>query len=96
MPLDVRKANWRFDALWAFPARMVGSTDFTNRKKLLEDLDSLLKRDLVESPAFQANIGSVELKYKLSDLEVAITNASTQLHSVWLRHHSAIWGRSMF
>ncbi len=27
---------------WAFPAHMVGSTDFTNRKKLLEQLDSLL------------------------------------------------------
>ncbi len=79
MPLDVRKANWRFDALWAFPSHMAGSTDFTNRKKLLEGLDSLLKRDLVDRPAFQTNIGSVELKYKLSDLEDAITNASTQL-----------------
>jgi hypothetical protein len=62
MPLDVRKANWRFDALWAFPAHMVGSTDFTNRKNLLKELDSLLKRDLVESPTVQTNIGSVELK----------------------------------
>ena len=79
MPIDKRKANWRFDALWAFPLHMAGSTDFTNRKKLLEELDSLLKRDLVDRPAFQTNIGSVELKYKLSDLEVAITNASTQL-----------------
>ena len=28
MPIDERKANWRFDALWAFPLHMAGSTDF--------------------------------------------------------------------
>ena len=59
MLLDVRKANWRFDALWAFPAHTVGSTDFANRKNLPEELDSLLKRDLVERPTFQTNIGSI-------------------------------------
>ena len=70
---------WHFAALWALPAHMVGSTGFTERKNLLEELDSLLKRDLVERPTFPTNISSVELKYKLSDLEVALTNASTHL-----------------
>ena len=79
MPIDKRKANWRFDALWAFPLHMAGSTDFTNRKKLLEELDSLLKRDLVDRSTFPTYISSVELNYKLSDLEVAHTNSSTQL-----------------
>jgi hypothetical protein len=53
MPLDVRKANWRFDALWAFPAHMVGSTDFANRNKLLDELDSLLKRDAAGGKKWQ-------------------------------------------
>ena len=76
---NARKANWRFDALWAFPAQLVGSTESTDRKSLLEKLDSLLKRDLVERPTFPTCTGYVELKYKLSDVDVALTKASTQL-----------------
>ena len=79
MPGNARKANWRFDALWAFPAQLVGSTESTDRKSLLEKLDSLLKRDLVEHPTFPTCTGYVGLKYKLSDLDVALTKASTQL-----------------
>jgi hypothetical protein len=79
MPGNARKANWRFDALWAFPAQLVGSTESTDRKSLLEKLDSLLKRDLVERPTYPTCTGYVELKYKLSDLDVALTKASTQL-----------------
>jgi hypothetical protein len=69
----------RFDALWAFPAQLVGSTESTDRKSLLEKLDSLLKRDLVERPTYPTCTGYVELKYKLSDLDVALTKASTHL-----------------
>jgi hypothetical protein len=73
MPIDERKeANWRFEAQWALPAHMVGSTDFTGKKQLLEELDSLLKRDLVDRSTFPTYISSVELKYRLSDLEVAV------------------------
>ena len=79
MPGNARKANWRFDALWAFPAQLVGSTESTDRKSLLEKLDSLLKRDLVARPTYPTCTGYVELKYKLSDLEVALTNNSSQL-----------------
>jgi hypothetical protein len=79
MPIDERKANWRFEAQWALPAHIVGFTDFTDKTKLLAELDSLLKRDLVDRSTFPTYISSVELKYKLSDLEVAHTNASTQL-----------------
>ena len=43
-------------------AHMAGSTDFTYRKKLLQELDSLFKRDLVERPTIQTYILSVELK----------------------------------
>ena len=79
MPGNARKANWRFDALWAFPAQLVGSTESTDRKSLLEKLDSLLKRDLVERPTYPTCTGYVELKYKLSDLDVALTKASPHL-----------------
>ena len=79
MPRDARKAVWRFDALWAFPTRMGGSTSFTDHNCLLRELDSELKRDLVERPTFPPYTGYVEIKYKLSDLEIALTNASTQL-----------------
>ena len=79
MPRDSRKAAWRFDSLWAFPVHMVGSSSFTNRNCLLSELDSVLKRDLVERPTFPTNTSYVEIKYKLSDLEVAVTNPPTQL-----------------
>jgi hypothetical protein len=39
MPIDERKANWRFEAQWALPAHKVGSTHFTDKYKLLEELD---------------------------------------------------------
>ena len=79
MPSNARKAAWRFDAMWAVPARLVGSTALTDRKCLLEELDSLLKRDLVERPTFPAHTSYVELKFKLSDLDVVLTNACTKL-----------------
>ena len=79
MPSNARRAAWRFDALWAVPARLVGSTALTDRTCLLEELDSLLKRDLVERPTFPTYTSNVELKFKLSDLEVVLTNACTKL-----------------
>ncbi len=65
--------------MWAVPARLVGSTALTDRKCLLEELDSLLKRDLVERPTFPAHTSYVELKFKLSDLEMVLANACTKL-----------------
>ena len=50
-----------------------------DRKFLLEELDSLLKRDLVERPTFPTYTSNVELKFKLSDLEVVLANACTML-----------------
>jgi hypothetical protein len=52
MPSNAHKAAWRFEALWAFPAQLVGSTESTDIKCLLEELDSLLKRDSVERQTF--------------------------------------------
>ncbi len=79
MPSNARKAAWRFDGLWAVPAQLFGSIALTDRKGLLEELDSLLKRDLVECPTFPTYTSYAELKFKLSDLEVVLANACTKL-----------------
>jgi hypothetical protein len=65
--------------MWALPIPMVGSTSLTDRDCLLRELDSKLKRDLVERPTFPTNTSYVAIKYKLSDLQVTLINASTQL-----------------
>ena len=39
----------------------------------------LMKRDLVEHPTFPIKTSNVELKFKLSDLEVVLANACTKL-----------------
>jgi hypothetical protein len=64
-------------ALWAVPAQLVGSSALIDKKCLLEELDSLFKRDSVKRPTFPTYTSNVELKFKLSDLEVA--NACTKL-----------------
>ncbi len=65
--------------MWPLPTPMVGSISLTDRDCLLRKLDSKLKRDLVERQTFPTNTSYVAIKYKLSDLEVALTNAFTQL-----------------
>jgi hypothetical protein len=58
---------------------LVGSSALTDKKCLLEELDSLLKRDLVKRPMIPTYTSYVELKFKLSDLEVVLANACTKL-----------------
>ena len=79
MPRDDRKGAWRFDSLWTLPAHIIGSTSFTDQNCILSELDSAFKRDVVERPEFPNNIRNVEMKYKLSDLEVAFNNPPNQL-----------------
>ncbi len=66
----------------AVPAQLVGSTALIDKKCLLKELDSLLKRDLVECQKIPTYTSNVELKFKLSndsDLEVVLANACTKL-----------------
>ena len=79
MPRDDRKGAWRFDTLWTLPAHIVGSTSFTDRNCLLSEVDSAFKRDVVERQEFPNYIRNVEIIYKLSDLEVALTDPPIQL-----------------
>jgi hypothetical protein len=54
MPPDARKGAWRFDALWRHPTHMVGSISFigTDRSNVLDELETALKRDVVEVTTF--------------------------------------------
>jgi hypothetical protein len=82
MPSNARRAAWRFEALWAVPAQLVGFIALIDKKCLLEELDSLLKRDLVERPTFPTHTSNVDLNFKLSDLEIflaIVANACTKL-----------------
>jgi hypothetical protein len=79
MPSNARRAAWHFDALLAVPAPLFRSPALIDKKCLLEELDSLLKRDLVKRPTFPTYTSNVELKLKLSDLEVVLANACTKL-----------------
>ena len=81
MPRGARQAAWRFEALWTFPRRLVGSPANTvgERNWILRKLESELKRDLAERPTFPSNTGYVDLKKSLSDLDVALNKPPSQL-----------------
>ena len=79
MPPDHRKGAWRFDTLWTLSSHMVASISLADRNSLLSELDSAFTRDVMERETFPPNTNNVEIKYKLSDLEVAINNPSIQL-----------------
>ena len=81
MPSGARKAAWRFEALWTFPRRLVGSPANTDGEQnwILSELESELKRDLVERPTFPSNTSYVGLKYSLSDLDAALNSQLSQL-----------------
>ena len=81
MPSGARKAAWRFEALWTFPRRLVGSPANTDGEQnwILSELESELKRDLVERPTFPSNTSYVGLKYSLSDLDATLNSQLSQL-----------------
>ena len=79
MPPDARKGSWRFDTLWTLSTHMVESVSLTDQNSLHSELESAFKRDVLERDTFPPNTRSVQIKYKLSDLECAIHNPSIQL-----------------
>jgi hypothetical protein len=80
MPHDERKGAWHFATLWTLPAHLIGSTSFADRSCILDELESAFMRDVVERATFPKNTINVEIRYKLSDLEVAFNNSPNQLH----------------
>ncbi len=81
MPQDARKGAWRFHTLRKLPAHMVGSTPVADndRNNVMDELGTAFKRDVVERTTFPMNTRNVEIKYKLSDLDFALSNPPNQL-----------------
>ena len=81
MPQDARKGAWRFDTLWKLPTHMVSSTPVTDndRRNVMDQLETAFKRDVVERTTFPMNTRNVEIKYKVSDLDFALSTPPNQL-----------------
>ncbi len=71
MPPSARKGNWHFDTLWEFPPVITSV--------FIHEVDSALKRDFLERGTRPLYLKSVELKYKLSDLEAALNKTPRSL-----------------
>ena len=80
--MSKRKGAWRFSAVWTFPGHMVAttSTDPTSLQRELLQLDTELTRLVIERERFPPFLKNVELKYKLSDWELARTKTPIHLH----------------
>ena len=67
--------------MWTFPGYMVAtrSTDPILLQRELQEVDVELKRLVMERQVFPLYLGNVELKYKLSDWELARTETPIRL-----------------
>ena len=76
-----RKGAWSFSAVWTFSGHMVAttSTDPTSIQRELLQLDTELTRLVKERERFPPFLRNVELKYKLSDWELARTKKPIHL-----------------
>ena len=70
-----RKGAWRFSAVWAFPGHMVAtsSTDPILLQNELRQMETEMKRLVLQAERFPPNLRNIELKYRLSDWELART-----------------------
>ena len=70
-----RKAAWRFSAVWTFPGHMVATTsnDPIRLQHELRQLDTELSSLVLEAERKPQYLRNIELKYKLSDWELART-----------------------
>ena len=70
MPPSDRKGSWYFETTWTFSGPRPTASIVTSG--LLVEVDSALTRDLLERETLAAYLRSARLKYKLSDLEIAL------------------------
>jgi hypothetical protein len=80
--MSKRKGAWRFSAVWTFPGHMVAttSTDPSRLKKELQQMETEMKRLVLGAQKFQLDLRNIQLKYKLSDWELARTKTPIHLH----------------
>ena len=76
-----RKTAWRFSAVWTFPGHMVAttSTDPCRLQHELQQLDTELRSLVLEAERKPQYLRNIELKYKLSDWELARTKTPIHL-----------------
>ena len=76
-PACSRNGSWHFQSLWEFP----GSLPITNANTIgwLVAEDSAILRDLLERTTCPTLLRSPQLKYKLSDLYLALTKSPMTL-----------------
>ena len=79
--MSKRKGAWRFSAVWTFPRHMVAatSTDPIIIQNELQQIENEMKRLLLQTERFPLYLRNIELKYKLSDWELARTKIPLQL-----------------
>ncbi len=71
MPSSHRKGAWHFETQWTFAGQRPISTEITSI--FLHEFDTVLKSDLLDSNALPRYMQGTTLKYKLSDLEAALS-----------------------
>ena len=76
-----RKAAWRFTAVWTFPGNMVAtiSTDPIVSQNEVRQMETELKRLVLHAQRFPPHLRNIQLKYKLSDWELAQTKIPIQM-----------------
>ena len=77
MSASRRHASWHFQTVWAIPA----SSHITNAdtSDCLVVVDDVLTRDLLERVTRPPYLSSVQLKYKYSDLHLALSTPPRSL-----------------
>ena len=76
-----RKGAWLFSAVWTFPGHMVAtsSTDPVLLQNELRQMETEMKRLVLQAERFPPNLRNIELKYRLSDWELARTKIPMRL-----------------
>jgi hypothetical protein len=79
--MSKRKGAWRFSAVWTFPGHMVAttSTDPSRLKNELQQMETEMKRLVLQAQKYPLYLTNIELKYKLSDWELARTKTPIHL-----------------
>ena len=77
MPASPRHGSWHFHTLWAIPASIrITNADTSD---CLVVVDAVLTRDLLERETRPPHLASVQLKYKYSDLRLALSTPPRSL-----------------
>jgi hypothetical protein len=78
--MSKRKGAWRFSAVWTFPGHIVATTDPSHLKKELKQMEAGMKRLVMGVQKIPLYLRNIQLKYKLSDWELARTKPETPIH----------------